>query len=89
MKKTIIVAAGICIASASMTSCIVSKKKFDAETARAEKEKAEKIALGKRLDDQLDQNKKLNAANAELKNNITSLNGRIARLTDSIGTLEG
>ncbi|MCF8449473.1 MAG: OmpA family protein [Taibaiella sp.] len=72
-----------------MTSCIVSKKKYDAETARAEKEKAEKLALNKQLNDQVDVNKKLNAANLDLKNNITALNGRIARLKDSISTLEG
>lgn len=89
MRKTLFAIALVSTASLSMTSCIVSKKKYDAETARAEKEKAEKLALNKQLNDQVDVNKKLNAANLDLKNNITALNGRIARLKDSISTLEG
>lgn len=88
MKKTIMAITLVCFATTSMTSCIVSKKKFDAETARAEKEKSEKIALGKRLDDQVDLNKKLTAFNGELKNNIVALNSRIGILRDSISNLE-
>jgi chemotaxis protein MotB len=88
MKKTIMAITLVCFATTSMTSCIVSKKKFDAETARAEKEKSEKIALGKRLDEQVDLNKKLTAFNGELKNNIASLNSRIGILRDSISNLE-
>ncbi len=88
MKRTIFRISGVVLLSLLFTSCIVSKKKFDAETARAEKEKAEKIALGKKLDEQVDINKKLNAANGELKNNISALNSRIGRLKDSISSLE-
>jgi chemotaxis protein MotB len=71
-----------------LTSCIVSKKKYDAETQRAEKEKAEKIALGKQLDEQVGLNKKLNATNLDLRNTITALNSRIDRLKDSINNYE-
>ncbi len=89
MRKALIAIALVCSASMFMTSCIVSKKKYDAETARAEKEKAEKIALAKQLNDQQDQNKKLNATNNELKNTIAALNARIAQLKDSISNMEG
>ena len=89
MKKILIVSAWILLGASVMTSCIVSKKKYDLETARANREKEEKLALNKRLDDQIDQNKKLNALNNDLKSNITSLNSRIAALKDSISMLEG
>ena len=89
MRKLITTAAGIGLGAMLMTSCIVSKKKYDLETARANKENAEKLALNKRLDEQIDQNKKLNGLNNSLKGNITDLNARIARLKDSISNLEG
>lgn len=90
MKKTLTVISGISMSMMLLTSsCIVSKKKYDAETARAEKEKAEKIELGKKLDEQVALNKKLNATNAELNNVIAALNGRIGRLKDSISNNEG
>jgi chemotaxis protein MotB len=88
MKKALIIFAGVGLMTTTNTSCIVSKKKYDAETARAEKEKAEKNALAKQLGEQQDMNKKLSAANAEMKNNIAALNDRINRLKDSIATLE-
>lgn len=88
MRKALIAIALVCSASMFMTSCIVSKKKYDAETARAEKEKAEKNALAKKLDNEVELNKRLNAANAQLNATIASLNGRIARLKDSIGVNE-
>lgn len=88
MKKALIIFAGVGLMTATNTSCIVSKKKYDAETARAEKEKAEKNALAKQLSEQQDINKKLSAANAEMKSNIAALNDRISRLKDSIATLE-
>jgi len=88
MNKVITAATGICLSAMIMTSCIVSKKKYDAETARANQEKAEKLALTKRLEDQTDLNKKLNAVNMDLKSTIASLNGRIGRLQDSISNLE-
>lgn len=89
MKKALIIFAGVGLMTTTNTSCIVSKKKYDAETARAEKEKAEKNALAKQLSEQQDVNKKLSAANAEMKSNIAALNDRISRLKDSIATLEG
>lgn len=89
MRKIIIAAAGIMFGATVMTSCIVSKKKYDLETARANKERDEKFALGKRLDEQIDQNKKLNTLNNDLKSNIANLNSRVAALQDSIKTLEG
>lgn len=89
MKKTLVAITMACYACLFMTSCIVSKKKYDAETARAEKEKAEKNALAKQLGEQQDQNKKLTATNTELKNTIASLNDRISRLKDSISNMEG
>jgi len=88
MKKALIIFAGVGLMTTTNTSCIVSKKKYDAETARAEKEKAEKNALAKQLSEQQDVNKKLSAANAEMKSNIAALNDRINRLKDSITTLE-
>ncbi len=88
MKKALIIFAGVGLMTTTNTSCIVSKKKYDAETARAEKEKAEKNALAKQLSEQQDVNKKLSAANAEMKSNIAALNDRINRLKDSIATLE-
>lgn len=89
MKKALIIFAGVGLMTATNTSCIVSKKKYDAETARAEKEKAEKNALAKQLSEQQDANKKLSATNAEMKSTIAALNERINRLKDSIATLEG
>ena len=90
MKKTLTVISGISMSMMLLTSsCIVSKKKYDAETARAEKEKNEKIELGKKLDEQVALNKKLNATNADLNNVIAALNGRIGRLKDSISNNEG
>ncbi len=88
MKKALIIFAGVGLMTTTNTPCIVSKKKYDAETARAEKEKAEKNALAKQLSEQQDVNKKLSAANAEMKSNIAALNDRINRLKDSITMLE-
>ncbi len=88
MKKALIIFAGVGLMTTTNTSCVVSKKKYDAETARAEKEKAEKNALAKQLSEQQDMNKKLSAANAEMKSNIAALNDRISRLKDSIAALE-
>ena len=88
MKKVLTATAGVCFCAMMMASCIVSKKKYDLETARANKEKEEKMALSKHLDEQIDQNKKLNAVNNELKSNIATLNARIERLKDSINKLE-
>lgn len=89
MKNALILLAGVGILTTTNTSCIVSKKKYDAETARADKEKAEKNALAKQLSEQQDLNRKLNANNTELRNTIASLTGRVNRLRDSVDHLEG
>lgn len=80
--------------SVFMSSCIVSKKKFDAETARANKEHDNAVALQSRLAQETDKNNKLNANIRELNNNIKDLNGRnvelnqrISKLDDSIAAL--
>ncbi|GAA4460521.1 OmpA family protein [Nemorincola caseinilytica] len=88
MKRSLTIVSGICLSMSLLSSCIVSKKKYDAETQRAEKEKAEKIALGKQLDEQIALNKKLNATNTDLNNTVAALNARIGRLRDSISNNE-
>ncbi len=88
MKRILTTFLGFCLATLLFSSCIVSKKKFDAETQRADKERAAKLALNKQLDEQVALNKRLNATNVDLKNTIAALNSRIAALKDSIGNLE-
>ena len=91
MKKLLTSIACICIASVFLTSCIVSKKKYLAETARADREHANGVELSKSLAQEKETNSKLNAKINDLNNTITGLNGdianlnkRIARLKDSI-----
>lgn len=62
--------------------CIVSKKKFLAETARADKEHANAVDLQKRLAQQTDLNRWLDKVSKDLK-------VRVANLQDSIANLEG
>ena len=52
MKKILTSIACICFASFFLTSCIVSKKKFLAEQARANSEHANAVALQKDLADE-------------------------------------
>lgn len=89
MKRTLLIAVGFSVATMSYTSCIVSKKKYDAEVARANREKADKEALSKQLGDQQENNRRLTATLNEQKNTIAGLNARVERLKDSIATLEG
>ena len=95
MKKILTSIACICFASLFLTSCIVSKKKFLAEQARANTEHANNLDLQKKLADQMATNDKLNATIADqnktidgLKNDIANLNKRVARLKDSISNEE-
>ena len=95
MKKLLTSIVCICFASFFLTSCIVSKKKFLAEQARANTEHANSVELQKRLAGQMATNEKLNATIAEqnktidgLKNDIANLDKRIARLKDSISNEE-
>ncbi len=88
MKKIMIAAAGISLASIFMTSCIVSKKKYTAATSRADKEHADAVALGKRV---AAQDEMINFQKKELlkhKHIIEDLNERIARLQDSLNNKE-
>jgi chemotaxis protein MotB len=84
MKKITVAIACIAMTSVLQTSCIVSKKKFDAETAKANKEHADNEALNKRI---ASQEETINGQKKEIqqqKNTIQSLNNRVARLLDSI-----
>ena len=65
-----------------LPGCIVSKKKFLAETARADKEHANAVDLQKRLTQQTDLNRWLDKVSKDLK-------VRVANLQDSIANLEG
>ncbi len=80
MKKYVILfAAGFFVMS--LSSCLVSKKKFDEQVALADKLKAERD----------DCNDKLNKANAtieELNRQIAALNNEIQKLKDSNASLE-
>ena len=76
------------MAAVLLPSCIVSKKKFDEATKRADKEHADNVELNKKLYQQTEFGKQLAEQNKKLSNNITDLNDRIARLKDSIGNLE-
>jgi chemotaxis protein MotB len=80
MKKyMIMLAAGFFVMS--LSSCLVSKKKFDEQVALAEKLKAERD----------DCNDKLNQANAnieDLNRQIAGLNNEIQKLKDSNATLD-
>jgi chemotaxis protein MotB len=75
-----------CMATILMSSCIVSKKKYDAAMLNASQEHAENDRLKNQiagLDE--DVNKKSREIHQQ-KNNIETLNGRIATLQDSIST---
>jgi chemotaxis protein MotB len=74
------------MATILMSSCIVSKKKYDAAMLNASQEHAENDRLKNQiagLDE--DVNKKSREIHQQ-KNNIETLNGRIATLQDSIST---
>lgn len=95
MKKIFSVVACFCLSMLFMSSCIVSKKKYDAETARANKEHDNVVALTNRVAQLTDQNNRLIGNVKELNNNIKdlnslnqSLNRRIDRLKDSISAYE-
>lgn len=74
MKRIISLVSCFCLASLFLSSCIVSKKKFDAETARANKEHDNAVALNSRLAQMTDQNNKLNGNIKDLNNNVKDLN---------------
>jgi len=77
------------------TSCIVSKKRYLDEKARADQEHASNVDLNKRLENEKELVKKLKGNISELENNVGSLgvdianrDRRIARLKDSISAAE-
>ncbi|HRG90367.1 MAG TPA: OmpA family protein [Chitinophagales bacterium] len=79
MKKLTVTASVLCMLL--LSSCLVSKKKYDEQVALADKYKTEKE----------DCNEKLNAANAtidDLNKQIASLGAEIQKLKDSNATLE-
>ncbi len=88
MKKILTTIGCICFASFFLTSCIVSKKKFLAEQARANSEHANAVSLQKDLADEKATNVKLNAKINDLNNTITGLNGDIANLNKRISRLK-
>ena len=72
------------MASTLFTSCIVSKKKYDAATKRADLEYAAKMDALRRSAQQADSINMLQGNISDLKNANARLNDRIARLRDSI-----
>ena len=95
MKRIIRLFACLFITTFLFSSCIVSKKKFDAETARANKEHDNAVALANKLALLNEQNNKLNGNVREQTASIKDLNGRnlalnhqVEELQDSISTLE-
>ncbi len=95
MKRIISLFACLFITSFLFSSCIVSKKKFDAETARANKEHDNAVALANKLALLNEQNSKLNGNVREQNASIKDLNGRnqalnhqVEELQDSISTLQ-
>ena len=95
MKKILTSVTFICFVSLSLNSCIVAKKKYLAEQARANAEHANSVQLGKDLADEKATNAKLNgkindqnATIGDLNSEIANLNKRISRLKDSISLQE-
>jgi chemotaxis protein MotB len=89
MRKTLTVLACFSLAMFFFTGCIVSKKKYDKETARANKERDEKNEMTNRFNQAVAINNKLNGNIRDLKNENASLNNTIGLLRDSIALLEG
>ena len=79
----------LCLSVFIFTGCIVSKKKYQAETARADREHAEKVDLTNKLNIANGNINKLNDIVRGLKGEIATLNSRLATVRDSVGTLEG
>ncbi|MFI5196282.1 MAG: OmpA family protein [Chitinophagales bacterium] len=89
MNKILTASTCLCFSIFLFTGCIVSKKKYLAETARADKEHNEKVDLNNRLSQQIALNNRLNGNIKDLKNDNANLNSTIAILRDSVKILEG
>lgn len=84
MKQLLLSVTVILLTVSMFTSCIVSKKKYDAETKRANGEYAAKMDALKLAAVREDSIKLLQGQIGRLKSNNAALNDRIARLIDSI-----
>jgi len=73
-----------CVASLCFSSCLVSKKKFDDATKRADNEHAENGRLNNKINDLNENLASRNHEIGDLKGDIGRLKGRIAGLKDSI-----
>ncbi len=89
MMRSLVASICICGAAFLFTGCIVSKKKFLAETARADRERKEKEDLANKLAQQTALTNKLNTNVGILKGDNARLNNTIAGLRDSVIMLEG
>lgn len=88
MKRSLAITACCCIAIFLFSGCIVSKKKYLAEKARADKEKNEKNDVTNRLNQAVALNGRLNNTIKSLNAEIAGLNNVIAGLRDSVNMLE-
>lgn len=84
MKKNLTALACICMFSILFTSCIVSKKKYDAATRRADLEYNAKMDALRRSAQQADSINMLQGNISDLKNNNAKLNAMISSLRDSV-----
>ena len=84
MKKIFTAFACICMVTTFFTSCIVSKKKYDAATKRADLEYNAKMDALRRSAQQADSINMLQGNIRDLKSNNARLNAMISSLQDSV-----
>jgi len=84
MRKIVTTVACIGMAAILFSSCIVSKKKYDAATKRADLEYSAKMDALRRSAQQADSINMLQGNISNLKSDNAALNARIASLRDSI-----
>ena len=88
MKKVLSVILALYVGAVCFSSCIVSKKKYDEATARADREHATSESLKNKLAAEQEIINKQNGTINGLKSNIKALYERIARMQDSILDLQ-